>query len=159
MEFAAPKSAWVKAITAIIFAVLPVLAVFVFLTETDRFAFIIPAVIFLLVLALSYYFNIVRYEITETHVLIRRPFDRVKIAKSSITDVIPINKKDIRRSIRTFGIGGVFSYSGQFWNSKFGNMTWYLSGMDGVVLLTDKSKNKTLLSPENCEKFIAALKS
>jgi len=159
MEFAAPKSTWIKVITAVLFAVMILLAALAFLTETDASGLIMPAVIFVIVLALSYYFSITRYEITETHIVIHRPFDQVKIRKSAIANVLPIDKKDIRLSIRTFGIGGVFAYTGQFWNSKFGNMTWYLSRMDNVVLLIDTSNRKTLLSPDNREKFIAALKS
>lgn len=36
-------------------------------------------------------------------------------------------------------------------------MTWYVTRMDRAVILIDAANKKTVVSPDNPEKFIAAL--
>ena len=156
MEFAAPKSIWVKIITAVLAVGFAGLCAVIFVVDEDRTAVVFPMAILLLVLGLSYYYSVVKYEVLPDKIIVHRPFDKVVIPTPGIA-ATRLDKKDIRLSIRTFGIGGVFSYTGTFWNSKLGNMTWYVSKMDHAVLLVDARNNKTVISPGNPEKFIAAL--
>lgn len=158
MEFAAPKSLWIKVITAVLALGFITLCAVIFRDDEDRTAVVFPIAILLLVFGLSYYYSIVKYEVLSDKIIVQRPFDSVSIPTSSLT-ARRLEKKDIRLSIRTFGIGGVFAYTGTFWNSKFGSMTWYVTDMNKAVLLTDSRSNKTIVSPDDPEKFIAALQT
>lgn len=158
MEFAAPKSLWIKVITAVLALGFITLCAVIFRDDEDRTAVVFPIAILLLVFGLSYYYSIVKYKVLSDKIIVQRPFDSVSIPTSGLTGR-RIEKKDIRQSIRTFGIGGVFAYTGTFWNSKFGSMTWYVTDMDKAVLLTDSRSNKTIVSPDDAEKFIAALQT
>jgi hypothetical protein len=159
MEFSASKSFWIKAITFVLAVGFVMLAVGAFLSEGVVSAMIFPAAILVLVIGLSYFFSVRKYEITHDSIIVHRPFDMIKIPKATIATAQRVEKKDIRMSIRTFGIGGVFAYTGQFWNGKFGSMTWYVTRMDSAVLLIDSKKRKTVISPDNPEEFISVLQS
>ena len=156
MDFNAPKSIWIKVITAVLAVGFVILIISTFVAEESAAALIFPMAIIILVFALSYYFSVTKYEISGNRIVVHRPFDSVTIPKGELT-ATRIYAKDIRMSIRTFGIGGVFSYTGTFWNSKFGSMTWYVTKMDNAVLLVDGRSNKTVISPDNPEKFIESL--
>ncbi|MBA5793748.1 hypothetical protein H1R17_12325 [Flavobacterium sp. xlx-214] len=75
------------------------------------------------------------------------------IKKETIVELKPITYKDIRFSIRTFGIGGVFSMSGSFTNNKFGDMTWYITRKDSLLMIITQ-KEKFVISPDAPQDFI-----
>lgn len=96
-----------------------------------------------------------RYTVSETAVLVHRPFDKVIIRRDSIREIVPVEARQIRFAMRTFGVGGLFGYYGYFSNKSLGGMTWYMTRLDRAVLLrTDKAK--ILVSPDDVEGFIAA---
>lgn len=158
MEFAAPKSLWIKIITALLALGFVALAAAIFMVDQDPAAIVIPIAMLLLVFGLSYYYSIAKYEVLPDKIIVHRPFDNIVIPTSNLT-ATRLEKKDIRMSIRTFGIGGVFSYTGTFWNGKLGSMTWYVTKMDNAVLLMDSRGNKTVVSPDMPAQFIAALQT
>lgn len=157
MEFTASKSIWIKIITIVLAVGFVALAAGAFLVESNFEALLIPLFVLLFVFGLSYYFSIRRYEILGDSIIVHRPFDQVAIAKTGIKSAQRVAARELRMSIRTFGIGGVFSFTGQFWNGKFGSMTWYVTRMDRAVILIDAANNKTVISPDEPDAFIAAL--
>ncbi|CAM3334198.1 hypothetical protein FLLO111716_04800 [Flavobacterium longum] len=154
MEFGAPKSIWIKVIMLILGLVLFFLNAPMLFAMENADGLIFPAAILLLVFGVSYYFSIKKYEVLPGQIVVHRPFDKVVIRADGLV-ATRVEKKDIRFSIRTFGIGGIFSFTGTFWNRKFGAMTWYVTDMARAVLLTDPRTNKTIISPDDPEKFIA----
>lgn len=62
-------------------------------------------------------------------------------------------------SIRTFGIGGVFGYIGQFKNSILNNYTAYVTHRKKTVLIVTDDDQKILISPDDPNEFINSLKS
>ena len=156
MEFAAPKSRQIKIINAILLVAFIGSAVGFFLVDRDIWSLIVPLGVMLFVFGLSYYFSIRKFQITDDEIIIVRPFDIEKYPRSNFDKAERVCRKDLRFAIRTFGIGGVFSYTGQFWNKKFGPMTWYVTNLNNAVILSGANK-KIVLSPENPEKFISKI--
>jgi hypothetical protein len=107
---------------------------------------------------ICYAFSVKYYEVTDDALIIHKPFGETIIARSSIKSAEEIDRKALRFAIRTFGIGGIFGFYGEFYTSKLGTMTWYRTRLDRPVLITTVKK-KIVLSPDDPEKFIAALQS
>lgn len=101
--------------------------------------------------------RIIGYEVLNEGVKIVKGNNRELIRKDRILEVKLIDKNDLKFAIRTFGIGGVFSYSGTFTNKKLGSMTWYLTRKDSLVMLVTKM-DKIVLSPDNCQEFYNEVK-
>jgi hypothetical protein len=59
---------------------------------------------------------------------------------------------------RVFGVGGLFGYYGLFYNLTFGWTWWYASQNKNYVLLELQNGRKVILTPDNPEEFINALK-
>lgn len=97
--------------------------------------------------------RIIGYEVLNEGVKIIKGNDVELIKKELVLDVKPIDYKDLRFSIRTFGIGGVFGFSGSFTNKKFGDMTWNFTRKDNLVMIVTQ-KQKFVVSPDNRELFI-----
>lgn len=93
------------------------------------------------------------YEISNEGVKIVKGNDFEFIKKDTILEVKNIEYSDLRFSIRTFGNGGLFGYSGSFRNKKFDDMTWFLTRKDTLVMIVTE-KQKFVLSPDDRELFI-----
>ena len=113
--------------------------------------------VILAILNYSYRERILGYDVTTEGVKIIKGSNSELITKDRIIEVKLIDKSDLKFSIRTFGIGGIFSYSGTFSNKKLGSMTWYLTRKDSLVMLVTKM-DKIVLSPDNCQKFYNEVK-
>jgi len=142
--------------------VLVFLVVFIFKLINNNFAqedimFPIFALVILAILNYSYGERILGYDVTNEGVKIVKGNNRELIRKDRIIEVKLIDKSDLKFAIRTFGIGGIFSYSGTFTNKKLGSMTWYLTRKDSLVMLVTKM-DKIVLSPDNCQEFYNEVK-
>ena len=97
--------------------------------------------------------RIIGYEVLNEGVKIIKGNDVQLIKKDLILEVKSIDYKDLRFSVRTFGIGGVFGFSGSFTNKKFGDMTWNFTSKDNLVMIVTQ-KQKFVVSPDNRTLFI-----
>lgn len=144
-----------KAVTAIVFILFISLVILPQFKEetvgTQASSFL--GILFIVILITTYYFSIKSYQITENELIIKRPFDKVIFNKSVIKNVVKIDNVNIFLSVRTFGSGGVFGYFGTFWNKKFGNMTWYATRTDNVIIIETISNKKILITPDDYVKF------
>lgn len=116
----------------------------------------IGVLLFLLVVyGITYAFSPLAYEVNETDLIIKRPFRNVVIPRYQIKNVFMIAQGKLTWSIRTFGVGGLFGYFGQFWNKEFGSMTWYVTRRNKTVMVITRNNKKIVLSPEDAEQFVA----
>jgi len=109
--------------------------------------------VFFAILYYIYGERIKGYEVTDDGVKIIKGNSTELIKKESITVVKLIDKSDLKYSIRTFGIGGFFSYSGTFTNKKLGSMTWYITQKESLVLIVTRL-DKIIISPDNPIDFV-----
>jgi Bacterial PH domain len=119
------------------------------------FGIILPPVIFILAYAL----RPVNYRITRQDLVVHRLLRSVRIPLKNIVSAVLIDNREISWSIRTFGVGGVFGYYGRFRNNALGNMTWYATRKDRLVLVRTIGDEKIILTPDEPGLFIASLKS
>lgn len=142
--------------------VLVFLVVFIFKLINNNFAkedimFPIFVLVILAILNYSYGERILGYEVTNEGVKIVKGNNTELIRKDRILEAKLIDKSDLKFAIRTFGIGGIFSYSGTFTNKKLGSMTWCLTRKDSLVMLVTKM-DKIVLSPDNFQEFYNEVK-
>jgi hypothetical protein len=91
-----------------------------------------------------------KYSLTDKEIIIRRPAKDLVIPLSELTKV---EKKDIKvfKTIRTAGNGGLFAFTGSFYNKADGTFWMYCKNKNYVML---HGKKKYVLSPDDKELFI-----
>lgn len=96
----------------------------------------------------------VSYRISGKSIVIHRLAFNKEIKRDDIEHISVVSKEEMKQSIRTFAVGGLFGYFGEFSNSKYGRMTWYVTRMDQLVLIVTTDKRHFLLSPNEPEQFV-----
>ncbi|HTS46115.1 MAG TPA: PH domain-containing protein [Puia sp.] len=115
--------------------------------------------VIILVYLLAFAFRPVRYVVTGDELIVHRPLLNARIKRAEIKNIELIDRRKIRGSIRTFGVGGLFGYFGKFANFSLGSMTWYATRKDRPVLVETKDDEKLIFTPDDPDSFVNALKS
>lgn len=124
------------------------------------FDFILPLAILLIIIYLiCLNLKPLRYEINENEIIIRRLIRSVRISRSDIESLQLLDKSELRGTIRTFGVGGLFGWYGKFTNGQLGDMTWHVTRRDKIVLINTKDGKKILISPDEAEIFVTEFKA
>lgn len=105
-----------------------------------------------------YLFRVTGYQITRDRLIVYRPLKNKIISRSDITRGRKVEKDELSWSLRNFGNGGFFGYTGLFSNKKIGAMRWYATRRDKGVLLQTNDAYTILLTPDAPEAFLEALK-
>jgi hypothetical protein len=109
----------------------------------------------LIVFGFVYMYRILRYELSDTELIIVRPYKSVHIPLNTISGIIKLEKTDLLGTIRTFGNGGFFGYTGYYWKKSLGTMIFYLTQRKNLILIetiakTGKAKGgKIVISPDD----------
>ncbi len=106
----------------------------------------------------TFLFSVTGYTINAGTVTINRWLYNVNINRADITEYRVVPDEDMKWTIRTFGVGGLFGYYGRFTNTNLGGMTWYATRRSNYVLLVAGGK-KIIVTPDDTEAFIATLGS
>jgi hypothetical protein len=123
------------------------------------FNFILPlAILLMIILLICMLLKPLNYEITENELIIRRLIKSVRIDRSDIESLKLLDKSELKGTVRTFGVGGLFGWYGKFANSQLGDMTWYVTRRDKPVLILKKDGKKILISPDEAMAFLAEFK-
>ncbi len=97
------------------------------------------------------------YSVDASAISIHRPIFSFKINRSEIAACSVILNGEMRGVIRVAGNGGLFGYTGFFWNTKYGTMRWFATQRKNYVLIEKTNGNKIVITPDEPEKFIEAL--
>jgi hypothetical protein len=100
-------------------------------------------------------FRPLNYTLTSDKLIVNRLFPNVSINRNDITSLELLDEQDIRSSVRTLGVGGLFGYFGKFANMKLGSMTWYATRTDRTVLVRTVDNKKIILTPDEPERLVA----
>ncbi len=94
-----------------------------------------------------------RYEATGEAVVIVRgwPFRDISIPVSGIREVRRVTLSPWK-TVRTFGVGGLFSYSGRFWARDVGKFYGGVTDFGRAVLID--AGERYVISPENPDDFV-----
>jgi hypothetical protein len=98
---------------------------FLMRAELPIFVPIIVTLFLLLVYIGTYVFSPQGYTLNVDGLTIHRYYSDVHIPMENIKSVEIIAKESMKWTIRTFGVGGLFGYYGNFTNRKFGSMIFY----------------------------------
>ncbi|MFT3992093.1 MAG: PH domain-containing protein [Luteolibacter sp.] len=102
-------------------------------------------------------FIVLNYSIANKQLLIRRPF---RTTRFDLTDFqsAAYAPKAMNKCLRLCGNGGIFSFTGWFWNSTLGNFQAFVTDPNRTVVM--RFKNKTIIvSPDDPEAFVTELNS
>jgi len=100
-------------------------------------------------------FTIRGYTITDTAVLVHRLFWATRLPRAGLLSAY-FEPKAMRWSIRTFGNGGMFSYTGYFRNRALGAYRAYVTDPKRTVVLCYADRT-IVISPERPEEFTREL--
>jgi Bacterial PH domain len=97
------------------------------------------------------------YVVTAEGILIRRLWWNTVLPKADIIAVEAVPNA-MRRSLRTCGNGGLFSFTGFYWNKQIGHYKAYVNDLNRTVVVRMK-KRPTVLSPDDPEAFAQAVRA
>ncbi|MBE9189872.1 hypothetical protein IQ230_05755 [Gloeocapsopsis crepidinum LEGE 06123] len=155
--FKAPWAISLIAITTVISALLlGVILVGLLSGPRSDIAWIVAMVVIPLVILLtSVFFSIRGYAIADDTLYIQRIGWNTKIDLRNLT-AAEVNPQAMRNSLRKWGNGGLFSYSGKFYNRKLGNYQAYATDPSKAVVL--KLRDRTIIvTPEHPERFVSQI--
>jgi hypothetical protein len=106
----------------------------------------------LAVMAISALFMIRGYAVTADEILIERPLWSTRLARNQLQSAV-VDPAVLRGSIRLFGNGGFFSFTGVFQSKKLGRYRAYVTDPARCVILRF-SDRVVVVSPADPEAFI-----
>ena len=113
----------------------------------------------LMIYFIAFAFRPINYVVTKDELIVRRLFLNVHIKRAEIKSAELIERNKITGSIRTFGVGGLFGYYGNFANFSLGRMTWYATRKDKPVLVKTINNKKIIFTPNDPDNFVNELNS
>ncbi len=157
--FSASMDSFAKNITSIIALIILVLILIPLNSrnEKDIIESIFPFAIVFLVYLICFLYRTIDYRTKDNKLIINRLIKKVILDKSEILNVELLTNEDLKWTIRTFGVGGLFGYFGKFRNSKIGNMTWYATRRNHAILINLNNGQKIVITPYNPELLIVEL--
>ena len=108
----------------------------------------------ILILVITYGFSPKAYALEDRQLIIYRPFHRKFYSTTDMKTVSIVSKKDMPRSIRVFGVGGLFGYFGLFRNSRYETMIWYATRRDQFVVIERSNGRTIVLTPDDPNSFV-----
>ena len=152
-EFAAPWGLALKLISVGSAALVTAVAAIVFQLESvppqvRAVAGLCP----LLLLVPCCLFTIRGYTVHPDAVLVRRLLWSTSIPLTGFESAV-VDPDAMRRALRVFGNGGLFSFSGVFWKRGVGNFRAYVTDLNRCVVLRMDGRT-VVLSPDDPERFV-----
>jgi hypothetical protein len=106
----------------------------------------------LLIWAIAGLFAIRGYVLRDHTLTIRRLLWNTKIGLHDLQSA-DYRPNAMRHSLRLWGNGGLFSFTGKFWNRELGSYQAFVTDLEHTVVLTFPDR-KIVLSPENTGEFV-----
>lgn len=157
--YKAPWAISLIAITVVVSAILLLIILIGLLTgPRSDFAWILAMVIIpLLILLTSVVFSIRGYVIADNTLYVQRLGWNTKIDLHGLI-AADIDSQAMQKSFRKWGNGGLFSFSGKYYNRRLGNYEAYATDPQKAIVL--KFRDRTLIiTPERPERFVAQIRA
>jgi hypothetical protein len=159
LEFHAPWSSSLKTVSRVAVCILLSVAVAGILLMPAR----LPAVRFLMfgvplgILVAALLFMVSGYTLTATALEVQRPLWTTSFALAELLSVTG-DPEALQGSLRLFGNGGIFSFSGIFWNRKLGIFHAYGTDPGRAVVLKFR-KRTIVITPDDTQHFIVRVRT
>ena len=157
--FRAPWGTALKLITAsfiLLLAILILIALFVMPRE-KAMARVVMIGMPALILIISLLYMVQAYELRQDRVIIKRPFYNAEIPLQNLS-FIEFDPNATSGSIRTFGNGGLFSFSGRFRNKKLGAYRAFATDFKHTVVLRTPD-GTFVVTPDDPQRFISEIQN
>src|SRR5580693_3113029 len=115
-----------------------------------------PVLIIGLLIAM-YFLKPLSVIVDNNSITIERKMKPVTIPFTEIKTIRQLQKEEMAGAIRTFGNGGVYGYTGLYYNKKMGSMTWYCTQRKNYVLIEKADGKKLIVTPDNAEDMMQYL--
>ena len=96
-----------------------------------------------------YLFSPQGYVLNPDDLIIKRPLKDRSIKLSDIIETHAVVDTEMKYTLRTFGVGGLFGYYGKFYNPKFGSMTWYTTQRKNRIFIRTNKEEKIIITPDD----------
>lgn len=166
MEFAASLDTSAKVITTsviILFAGISVWnAMAMRKAKGDRVNMIARTGIFVILafsLIISFIYSTKGYETRGKSLIIKNRFKEIPLVWTDIADVRMVSEEEMKGTLRTFGVGGLFGYYGHYHNSAIGDMTFYATQQKNWVLLHRVNGEAIIITPDDPYKLVYEVKA
>lgn len=159
--FTASMDRSTKLITGFITVLVAVITLAQLISSFEHFSYlsIFSSSILPVLYILTFVFRPIHYKLSGDKLIIHRLTDNVALDRNQIKEVKQIDPEQLKRSVRIFGVGGLFGYYGRYANNTLGRMTWYATRKNKTVLLITNANEKFILTPDEPEAFVASLKA
>jgi len=131
------------------------LGIFSAIAFSDRTSTVTVMVLYLaiplLIIFVSLLFIVRGYTVSDNTLRIKRLLWNTNIDISMLS-AVECDPKAMTGSIRTFGNGGLFSFSGRYRSTKLGSFKAYVTDFKNCVVI-EASGQTTVVSPEDAELF------
>lgn len=105
---------------------------------------------------ISALFMILGYTITDEEIIVKHPGWQRRFPLAMVT-AVEVDPNAMSASLRTWGNGGLFSFSGRFRNSHLGPYRAYATDRNNAVVLYFGKAAPVVLTPENPLDFAATV--
>jgi hypothetical protein len=159
IEFGAPWSKTLRRVstmTCIVLIAMSLVALAAWRT-TGANAILACVIVPPLVLLTSALFMVKGYVLTDEHIIVKRLGWETRLPLDGLASVEG-DQEAMLRSLRLFGVGGLLSYSGIFWNRKTGRYRAFATDPSRSVVLR-YAKRKVVLTPHDPQRFIVRARS
>jgi hypothetical protein len=115
-----------------------------------------PLVIVVLMVAM-YVWRPLGLEVNDTGIAVRKMTTPWRIDFYDIASVRKAQEGEMAGSIRTFGNGGLFGYTGMYYNGKLGSMRWFCTQRKNYVIIETKNNKRIVITPDEPDELLAAI--
>jgi hypothetical protein len=148
----------VKVITALVVVILLMVAVTSLVTTgASLLRAAIVGTLLLLLLGGFYLWSVRGYRLEPDALLVLRPIGPYRLSLDGLQDAV-CDPNVMSYSIRIFGNGGLFGFTGWYWNRKLKTHRMWVTDPKNAVLLTFGDK-RIVVSPDDPAAFVAAVKT
>ncbi len=159
MKYSASLSTTAKLVTGIFIFIVFLSSILTFVAS-DGAPLAMGLITLLALIVVGTYMYSVRGYSLETDTLdVQRPIGAHSTFYSDITSVQVLGPEDTKGLIRTFGNGGLWGFTGHFYNKKLGNIRLYATHIQPSLLVYRSSGKPLLLSPDDAEGMARELES
>ncbi|MFN3795707.1 MAG: PH domain-containing protein [Chitinophagaceae bacterium] len=158
--FTASMDRTTKLITGFITVLVAVITLAQFISSLEHFSYlsIFSNSILPVLYIITFVFRPIHYKLSGDKLIIHRLSSDVAIDRNTIKQVQQIEPERLKKSVRIFGVGGLFGYYGRYANHTLGSMTWYATRKNKTVLIITNTNEKIVLTPDEPEAFVERLK-
>ncbi len=155
IKFSISSDHIVRKKTAAVFLLFTVVPLFNLFHASDQWIWYLGFFLFFMFLLLLTYLNRpTQYQVGTDSVIVYRPIGNVEI---NFSEIIRVDRV-YHDLLKTATTGGAFGYFGKY-ETDLGNIRFYATRRDKMVMLTKNDQTKIILTPDNQDEFIKSLEA